>query len=164
MRLWLIRHADAEWRIGTADFLRPLSAHGEQDGARMAGWLGRQDHPASWIWTSDAVRARGTARFVAAGFMAAEPVVVDEHRLYDGPPERLLDVVRETPADVLAAAVVAHNPGVSALLNLLVGDQVANDLPTFGVARITVPAPWPQLAFGRGRLELLTSPGRISLD
>jgi phosphohistidine phosphatase len=162
MKLWLIRHAKSEWKsAAVTDFERPLDARGERDGACMAAWLARQSDPASWIWSSDAVRASSTAGFVADGFISAGARVVEDHRLYDAGPERLLEVIRETPPQVTSAAVVAHNPGMTVLVNLLAGRNVTDDLPTFGLARLEVPGPWAALAVGRGRLELLTGPRRL---
>jgi phosphohistidine phosphatase len=164
MKLWLIRHAKSDWSSGAqSDFERPLNRRGERDGPRMAAWLATQTDPARWIWTSDAVRARDTARFVAEGFGTPTGQVVEEHRLYEAGPERLLEVIRETPADIQALAVVAHNPGMTDLVNLLAGSDVTDalptrGLPTFGVARFEVPAPWQALRFGSGSLEMLVGP------
>jgi phosphohistidine phosphatase len=158
MKLWLIRHAKSDWNAGArSDFERPLNRRGERDGPRMAAWLAAASDPAIWIWTSDAARARATARFVAEGF-GATARVVEERRLYEASPERLLEVIRETPSDVESAAVVAHNPGLTYLVNLLAGDEVTDNLPTFGVARFAVPPPWRDLRFGTATLEVLTSP------
>ncbi|MAT83092.1 MAG: hypothetical protein CMD39_02270 [Gammaproteobacteria bacterium] len=159
VKLWLIRHAKSDWDSGAArDFDRPLNGRGERDGPRMAAWLAGQDRPATWIWTSDAVRALSTARFVAAGFAAAGPRVVEEHRLYNAPPETILDVIRATPPDVTAVAVVAHNPGMTQILNLLAGETVTVNLPTFGVARLDLPGDWPDAAFGTATVDLTMRP------
>lgn len=161
MKLWLIRHAKSDWKSAAAtDFERPLDSRGRRDGPAMAAWLASQTDPAAWIWTSDALRAMETARFVADGFAAAGARVVDDHRLYNAGPEQLLDVIRETPAEVASAALVAHNPGMTVLVNLLAGENVTDNLPTFGVARFQVPGPWEALGFGHGTLELFTSPRR----
>lgn len=167
MKLWLIRHAKSDWHSGAAsDFERPLNQRGQRDGPRMAAWLAEQDHPASWIWSSDAVRALATARFVADGFAAAGAHVVEEHGLYGAAPETIVDVIRATPADVESVAVVAHNPGMTEALNLLTGAQVTDNLPTFGVARLDVAGDWPAIAFGTLELDLLMKPKALpgSLD
>jgi phosphohistidine phosphatase len=159
MKLWLIRHAKSDWKSGAgSDFERPLNRRGKRDGPHMASWLAAQPDPATWIWTSDAVRTRATARFVAKGFAATAEQVVEEHRLYEASPETLLEVIRETPSDCTAAAVIAHNPGMTYLVNLLAGRDVIDNLPTFGIARFDVPGPWRDLRFGCGVLETLTSP------
>jgi len=167
MKLWLIRHAKSDWHSGAAsDFERPLNERGERDGPRMAAWLATQDHPASWVWSSDAVRALATARFVADGFTAAGARIVEEHRLYGAAPETIVDVIQGTPAEVASVAVVAHNPGLTETLNLLTGEQVTDNLPTFGLARLDVPGDWPDVGFGTLELELLMKPKALpgSLD
>ena len=165
MKLWLIRHAKSDWHSGAArDFDRPLNDRGERDGPRMAAWLAAQDAPAEWIWTSDAVRALATTRFVADGFAAAGPRIVEEHRLYNAPPETILDVIRSTPPDVTAAAVIAHNPGMTQALNLLAGETVTVNLPTFGVARLDVPATWQDVTFGTATVELTMRPKALPGD
>lgn len=162
MKLWIVRHAKSDWASAAAtDFERPLNRRGERDAPRMVEWLQRQNHPATWIWTSDALRARTTAGFVEQGFAAARPRVIEEHRLYGASPEELLSVLQETPADQHSVAVVAHNPGLTQLANLLTGTAVTDNLPTFGVVRLEVPEPWSTLAFGRAALDLFISPKRL---
>jgi len=165
MKLWLIRHAKSDWSSGArTDFERPLNRRGERDGPRMAQWLAAQSDPATWIWTSDAARARATARFVAEGFAAAGARLVAEHRLYDASPETLLDVIRETPGEAESVAVVAHNPGLTYLANLLAGHTVTDNLPTLGVVRLHVPAPWRDLRFGGAEVEIVTAPKLVFGD
>lgn len=161
--LWLIRHAKSDWKTAArSDFERPLNARGERDGPRMARWLAAQPHPAAWIWTSDAARALATARFVAEGFAAAHPEVLSDHRLYLAGPDQLLAVIQASPADAASVAVVAHNPGLTELVNLLAGDTVTANLPTFGIACFEVPARWTDVRFGTGRLLTVTAPKHLA--
>jgi len=163
MKLWLVRHAKSDWSTpGQSDFDRPLNARGRRDGPRMAAWLAEQPEPATWIWCSDAVRARSTAEFVTAGFGAATPELALDHRLYLADPDRLLDVLRGTPDSVASVALVAHNPGLTELVNLLAGEAILDNLPTFGVAGFEVREPWVDLRYGAGRLACLMSPKRLS--
>ena len=165
MRLWVIRHAKSDWSTpGQSDFERPLNERGRRDGPRMATWLRRQPEPATWIWSSDATRAQRTAAFVAQGFSGASPQLVLEHRLYLAGPERLIDVLRATPDDVGAVAVVAHNPGLTDLVNALAGEQVIDNLPTFGVATFEVTGPWHDLRASTVRYRSLMSPMRLHDD
>jgi phosphohistidine phosphatase len=162
MKLWLVRHAKSSWADpGQADFDRPLNGRGQRDGPRMATWLSRQQHPATWLWTSDAARALATAEFVREGF-AVDPARVHEvHELYLADPETMLDVIRRTPGDVESVAVVAHNPGTTMLLNELVGERVTDNVPTFGVARLSSTAPWHEFRPGCCRLEVYSYPKGI---
>ena len=162
MKLWLIRHAKSDWsEPARSDFDRPLNKRGRRDGPRMQAWLSAQDHPAAWIWSSKARRARSTADFVATGFERCSPTIVEDERLYLASPETLLEVIRETPDSEPAAAVIAHNPGMTYLVNLMAGEEVLDNLPTFGVARFDLSGPWSELRFGIGRLDLFVSPKRL---
>jgi phosphohistidine phosphatase len=168
MRLWIIRHAKSDWNSpGQADHDRPLNARGERDGPHMAQWLAAQPSPATWIWTSTAARARRTAAFVCQGFAAVSPTLIDMPALYLATPENVLDVLGGTPADVTSAAVIAHNPGLTELVNLLAGQAVIENLPTFGVAAFDFDLPWHELGTARAlrpgtaRLVSLMTPKRL---
>jgi hypothetical protein len=47
------------------------------------------------------------------------------------------------------------------LVNLVAGEEVMANLPTFGIARFDLHGPWSELRFGIGRLDLLMSPKRL---
>jgi phosphohistidine phosphatase len=159
MKLWLIRHAKSDWGDrGLSDFDRPLNARGERDGPVMATWLGEQSDPATWLWTSTAVRAEATAAFVRSGFGMADSAVVRDDRLYHASPEQILDVIRQTPADVHSVALVAHNPGLTWLVNAMGEDAITENLPTFGIARFDCRGDWASLTAGTARLDFLVSP------
>lgn len=163
MRLWLIRHAKSSWSSGArSDFERPLNSRGERDGPRMQAWLAKQPNPVEWIWSSDAARARATAEFVARAFPNA--VVEMDHRLYGADPETIVQVARETPANIETAAVVAHNPGITWCVNLLTGKRVTDNLPTFGAALLQWAGDAAALAPGKAKLQILTSPKALPLD
>ncbi len=161
MRLWLIRHAKSSWaNPAQGDFERPLNARGQRDGPIMQAWLARQAWLAQWIWTSDAARAQATATFVAAAFPQAR--LQTEPRLYGADAQTILQVAGETPSEATTAAIVAHNPGLTWCLNLLVGKRVTDNLPTFGAALVQWPgkanAPTP----GAAKLLVLSGPGALS--
>jgi phosphohistidine phosphatase len=162
LKLWVIRHAKSSWAdAGQTDFQRPLNKRGNSDGPRMAKWLAAQSDPATWIWTSDAARALATTEFVAQGFAAARPRVVADHRLYHASPEAACDLLRETPSDVTHVAVVAHNPGLTWLVNLLGGERSIDNLPTFGIARFNIDGSWHELDYRAATLELLMAPKQL---
>jgi phosphohistidine phosphatase len=130
--LWLIRHAKSSWSTGAPDFERPLNERGLRDGEKMRDWLSNQPWSAQWIWTSPAERARSTATFVHAAWPDAE--LNEEPRLYEASSDTILEVARSSPPRVARAAVVGHNPGMTAAVNELAGRRLIDNLPTFGVA------------------------------
>lgn len=163
MRLWLIRHAKSSWADRSLrDFDRPLNGRGRRDGPRMRAWLRNQRFGPSWIWSSDAARALATAVFVHGAFPDAQ--LAADRRLYGALPEPILDVVRETPAGVDCMAVVAHNPGMTDCINLLAGERVIDNLPTFGIARLQWFGSLDNLQFGHANLELLMAPRLLPRD
>ncbi len=162
VNIWIIRHAKSSWADPhQTDFERPLNHRGERDGLTMQHWLSEQDAAADWIWTSDAKRALATSSFVQKAFGNANPQVVADHRLYHAGPDTHLSVLKETPENVLNVALVAHNPGLTYLVNLLGATEVTNNLPTFGVVRFSYDGPWTDLNFGQATLDYLTSPKRL---
>ncbi|MGD8418096.1 MAG: histidine phosphatase family protein [Pseudomonadales bacterium] len=165
MKIWLIRHAKSSWKEpGLSDFERPLNKRGKKDGPRMAAWLATQTDPPGWLWTSTAARALATARFVQEGFSLDASAVAAVDSLYEASPEAIVDVLRQTPPDVTSVAVVAHNPGLTWLANLLGQAPVTDNLPTFGIVRFEVAGPWCSLQTGTATLDFLAAPKTIDRD
>ena len=163
MKLWLIRHAKSSWsNPGQADFDRPLNARGERDGPRMLTWLAGQADPADWLWTSNAARALATSEFVIRGFNTDRNAVTPLEALYHAGPENMLDIIRQTPATVSNAALIAHNPGITYLVNNLAGHIVTDNIPTFGVAKLDVQGAWHEVDGSVCELEIFASPKTIT--
>ncbi|MEM7000979.1 MAG: histidine phosphatase family protein [Pseudomonadota bacterium] len=154
--IWVIRHAKSA--DGNKDHARPLNKRGQDDAARMQAWYAARNHPAEWIWASSAVRAQQTAEFVAAGFGAR---LVTEPDLYLSGAETLLDCLRGTPEEIQSVAVVAHNPGLTYLVNLLGVDNITDNLPTLGSALFATENSWSNLAFGVNHFISLNTPKSI---
>jgi len=123
MRLYFLRHADAEERRpGTNDADRPLSAKGRRQADEVADWVRRHEITAAAIVSSPLVRARETAEPVARAL--GLPVREDE-RLGGGrlTLDALDEVVREvgSPDSLM---LVGHEPDFSDVIGELTGGQV----------------------------------------
>ena len=92
-------------------------------------------------------------------FVADALVAVDD--LYHASPEQILDVVRQTPSEVQSVAVVAHNPGMTWLVNAMGSDAITDNLPTFGVALFTLSGSWLDLSPAHAKLELTMTPKQL---
>ena len=156
--LWLIRHAKSDWVHGVPDIQRDLNDRGRNDGLLMTKWLKAQPKPAQWIWSSTAKRALATAQFVATGFQLEDEHIIGVDALYLAPPESALDVLKETPADITSVAMVFHNPGITDLVNLLTGQHVLDNLPTFGIAEFTTTESWLSVKPASFTLERIVTP------
>ncbi|WP_460082463.1 phosphohistidine phosphatase SixA [Pseudomonas sp. H3_H05] len=113
MKLWILRHGEAEPHGVRPDPERVLTAHGREEVLLSAGRL--MGEPLRAIYASPYVRAQQTAQLVreALGF---EPELITVDWLT--PETRPTEVLRhlEDQDDVL---LVSHNPLVGSLLGLL---------------------------------------------
>lgn len=155
--LWIIRHAKSSWADpGQRDFDRDLNKRGERDGLAMQAHLATQDNAPQWLWCSSAQRARRTAAFVQAGFKIPQDNCQTLAELYHADAYQLLDVLQRTPAEFHSVAIVAHNPGLTDLVNSLGEAPVTTNLPTFGIAHFTwnTPADGDYSGLALGSLHL----------
>ncbi|MGP3536371.1 SixA phosphatase family protein [Microbacterium sp. RD1] len=131
IQLALARHAKSDWADSSVDdHDRPLNARGRRDAPEVARRVMRSGVRPELLLTSTALRARTTAELFAEVFGAE---VTEHPELYLADPPTLLRVARESgAAEVL---VVAHDPGMSALVSELAGREVT--MPTATVAVFT---------------------------
>ncbi|MDQ1136339.1 phosphohistidine phosphatase [Microbacterium sp. SORGH_AS 1204] len=115
IQLVLARHAKSDWaEDGLDDHDRPLDDRGRRDAPAMARTLRRAGVRPTMLLSSTAVRARETAAVFADAF---EIDITEQPELYLAPPDRLLRAARSSGADEVM--VVAHDPGMSALVSRL---------------------------------------------
>ncbi len=162
-RLTLVRHAKSSWKDPSLeDFDRPLSGRGKQDAPEMGRRLADRGVRPDALVTSPAKRARKTARKIASEIGFPEDEIREEPRIYEADGGTLLRVVRDLDPLWKDVLLVGHNPGLSELLDLLVGaDPQRGDLPTAAAAEILLPGPsWAEVEVGQGRLVRLDRPER----
>ncbi|MFD7701852.1 SixA phosphatase family protein [Streptomyces caelestis] len=164
-RLVVLRHAKSARPEGVADHRRPLGPRGRRDAPAAGRALAEADCLPDLALCSTAVRARRTWELAAAQWGAPPPVRHDP-RLYHADVPGLLDVVRETPAEVETLLLVGHNPGLEDLVLTLAGDGLDDTLdrvrakfPTSAIAVLSWRgAAWRDLAPGAALLTSLTVP------
>jgi phosphohistidine phosphatase len=153
--LLILRHGKAAQEEDSGgDRARPLTKRGKH-AAELIGHLLRDDELVpDRIISSSALRARDTARRVAAA--AKFGGVIDElDELYLAEPEAYLKALVERASDAECVLVVGHNPGLEALAFVLTGEPVS--LPTAGLVECALPiASFSQLTLAvRGELRTL---------
>ncbi|MBK5551195.1 MULTISPECIES: phosphohistidine phosphatase SixA [unclassified Pseudomonas] len=113
MKLWVLRHGEAEPYGSRPDSERALTAHGREEALRSAAELIGQ--PISAIYASPYLRAQQTAQLVreALGF---EPEIRTVEWLT---PDNRPQAVAEQLVSVDYALLVSHNPLVGNLLGYL---------------------------------------------
>ena len=158
--LWVVRHAAAEHSFDKRDFDRSLRRKGHRQAKRMERWLPTQPDPASLVVTSAARRALETAQHVLRGFALSDDALGVDRTLYGASPGTLIEALRQLPAGTGNVALVGHNPGVSDLVEVLIGTSFP-DLPTCGIAVLACPAPWGDLVPGVAELAMVATPDSI---
>jgi phosphohistidine phosphatase len=155
--LLILRHGKAAQEDDGGDRGRPLTKRGKH-AAELIGHLLRDDDLVpDRIISSSALRARDTARRVAAA--AKFGGVIDElDELYLAEPEAYITALVERGGDAERVLVVGHNPGLEALATVLTSEPVS--LPTAGLVECALPiANFAELSLEvRGKLRMLRRP------
>jgi phosphohistidine phosphatase len=147
-RLTLMRHGDARWKdAGISDIERPLNRRGTGAVEAMARRLLELELVPELVLVSPARRTQQTAEIVARELSIPARRIVQEERLYLATAGDLLQVVRDTGPRIAHLLMIAHNPGVSELVGLLVPKDSRGGLGTAAVCSIAFEAPrWDALA------------------
>jgi phosphohistidine phosphatase len=132
-RLTVMRHADARWKdLGTDDFARPLNRRGLAGAEAMGRRLLELELVPDRLLASTARRAEQTADIVARELSLSVRHVQREERLYLASAADMLRLIQETGPRIDHLMVIAHNPGASDLIHLLV--------PRGGISTLTTAA------------------------
>lgn len=160
--IWVIRHGKSTaTQSGRRDHERVLNKRGERDGQAMRTWFAAQANPAQWVWSSSAVRAKLTASYVTAGFGAT---FVEDASLYLASAETAMATLKATPSDVGSVALVAHNPGLTYLVNMLSTEPITDNLVTFGTTLFKFNGEWSDLAARTAEFISLTTPKNVGSE
>lgn len=136
--LLILRHGQAAPEEAGSDRARPLTKRGVQAADLVGQLLLDDDLVPDRIISSDAVRARSTARRVAAA-AKFEGVIDELDELYLAEPEAYITAIQRLAGDAECVLVVGHNPSLEALALVLTGEPVA--LPTAGLVVCSLPIP-----------------------
>ncbi|MCW8956286.1 MAG: histidine phosphatase family protein [Gammaproteobacteria bacterium] len=161
-QLLLVRHAKSSWsNPHLKDFDRPLNDRGLRDAPVMASYLKQLGIVPDSIISSAANRAMSTAQIMAEVLLGDSDQIVTETALYATSAEGLLSEIRMIDNQVECLMLVAHNPSISELLDLLVA-ELGQDMPTCGVAVIELDvADWRRVLPGTGILIQFVGPKQL---
>jgi len=149
-QLVLVRHAKSG--EGAVDRDRPLADRGVAEAPAVGRWLAERRIAPDRVVVSPARRARQTWELAAAELGPAAEPVLDE-RIYSNTAEDLLEIIRDTPAEVTTLVIIGHNPGIQDLAIALDdgrGDdagrrELTTKYRTGGVAVFDVGDSWAQV-------------------
>lgn len=146
MRLWILRHGEAE-RHTQRDAERNLTAQGELDARAAGNYLAAAATPALRVLASPYRRAQQTAQCVVIA-LPGKPISTVDWLIPDDDPNIVIDELAKLhDTEIL---LVSHQPLVSALAGLLIsGDYRAG--PAMGTASLAE-LDLSMVAAGCGRL------------
>ena len=159
--LLILRHAKSSWKdTSLADHDRPLNKRGKRDAPRMGKLLQEQDLVPDRIISSNAKRARNTAKAVAKACHREDKVELTSE-FYHAGPGAYLAVLQNVQDDDQRVMVVGHNPGMEALVTHLTGRM--ETMPTAALAHVALPIEkWTDLDYEvQGELLHLWRPKAI---
>ena len=167
-RLMLLRHAKSNWPEGVADRDRPLATRGREAAPVIGRYLAEELLLPDLVLVSPARRTAETWELVAP-MLSDRPPSRIEPRIYEAPPQRLLQVVQEVEPAVRSLMMIGHNPGFEELASSLVshGDRYAaarlnQKYPTCGLAVLDFAIDdWRDLVLCSGRLDRFVTPASL---
>lgn len=161
-QLSLVRHAKSSWsNPHLKDFDRPLNERGLKDAPVMANHLKQLGLVPDSIISSAAHRAESTAGIMAEVLLGDSELIVTETELYAASVEGLLRELKMIGNQIEHLMLVAHNPSISELLDLLI-DGAGQDMPTCCVAVIDLDiSDWNRISPGIGTLSHFASPKQL---
>lgn len=161
----LLRHAKSDWDTpGLIDHDRPLAPRGWTACAALARHLPIAGVAPDLVLCSSAVRAQQTLSGIRDGLPAEVTVIVDEH-LYGAGPRTLLQSLQRVPEEAASVLLIAHNPGIATLAQMLVGSgdddarqRLAARYPTAALASYSFEGAWDWLDEQGSRLDAFVTP------
>ena len=141
----LIRHAKSSWKNATlTDHQRPLNKRGKDACYLMAKRIFEHGCHFDHVYASTAVRAQQTIAKLLEQLTLDSPWQSDE-ALYTFDVNELFGWLCQRSEDHASVVIIAHNPAMLALVNLL-GDQEILHLPTCSYVQLATNVPnWQAL-------------------
>lgn len=167
-QLLLLRHAKSAWDDpALSDHARPLNARGRRAVSAMSGAMHGLGLRPELVLVSSSRRTLQTLE--GLGALDGPPRVEPMDDLYLAPWTRLLQALREVPAEVRSVLLIAHNPGLHELaLNLAgpaaeteAGAALAEAYPTGALAEFALEGSWASLAEHGARLVRFLQPSDL---
>ncbi|MEZ4907899.1 MAG: histidine phosphatase family protein [Saprospiraceae bacterium] len=155
--VYFMRHAKSSWdNLSLSDHDRPLNSRGIKNATNMAKYLKDKNETIDIIISSTALRAFETAEHFNEIIQTYN--LIKEPNLYHSSPREILNVVNNIHEEVDSAMIVAHNPGMTELINLFSKEDIYN-VPTAGLFKVNFDTKtWEQASFANGTMEYFIYP------
>ncbi len=166
LRLFLLRHAKADFPSGVNDFDRPLVQSGRDGACLIANHMLREKYTLDIVLVSAAKRTRETFEILHDALDS--PKFEIREQLYNAGFGRLAGTVQDTEATVKSLMIVGHNPAIAELAMTLTDQDKSNPaamrhlsqgFPPAGLAVFELKiANWADIQMGQGNLRQFITP------
>lgn len=153
----VIRHCKSDWSYHVDDHDRPLNARGKANIPMIGERLSELNCKPDIVYHSSATRAKQTALGInKSGNLNWS--LIELRELYTFDASVVLNFIQNQSDDLKHIGIVAHNPGLTDLINRLTTVRLDN-LPTGGFAQIEFDTDnWSNIGDQPGRLVFLEYP------
>jgi len=157
--LFLLRHAKAAMgSANTKDFDRPLNGRGLSDARMMGERLKASGVTLDLIVSSPALRAITTATVIAEVFEKTPENIILDRQIYLAGAPKLMQIISLLDESADSVMLVAHNPALTDLSELLARSGIDN-IPTAGLVTIKLPIDhWLEIGEGDGNMSAFDYP------
>jgi phosphohistidine phosphatase len=146
--LLLLRHAKSSWKDSSlGDHERPLNKRGEKAAPAVGRLLKTEKLVPDLILSSTAVRARATAEAVAKSSSYRGKLELLESLYLATAGKLLSEAQAHTPDSVKRLLLVAHNPGMEDLVEILSGKGETFPTAALAVFEVSIES-WKELELG----------------
>ena len=133
-KLIIVRHSKSSWKeTSITDFNRPLNGRGKSDGLLMADYLKSKINKIDYLHSSRSVRTFETSNYFINQIQFGK--VEYDDSLYHSSAPSILNMIRNYSDNFSSVMIIAHNPGLTNLINDITNIYIDN-LPTTGLAEI----------------------------
>ena len=156
----LIRHSKSSWKdLSLTDFNRPLNRRGKSDGALMADYLKSKIDKIDYLHSSSSIRTFETSKYFIKNIQFGK--VEYDGSLYHSSATSMLNIVNNYSEDYKSVMIIAHNPGLTNLINNITNISLDN-LPTTGLAEIEFKINrWSNISYENSNLLDLKFPKQL---
>lgn len=131
-KLILVRHAKSSWEYDVIDHERPLKKRGFDDANLVSKYLSKEKLNVNLALSSDAVRAKTTAKIFIENLNIDQDKLHLVHELYDFSGENLSQTIKNCSDAVNTLMVFGHNHAITWFANTY-GSYGIDNVPTSGV-------------------------------
>lgn len=133
-KIYILRHSKSSWEdLSLGDFHRPLNNRGKIDAPLISAYLRSRIHEIDFLHCSSSARTYETSKFFIDRIKFID-IKYDE-LLYHSSSSEIINNINCYDEKYNSAMIIAHNPGLTNLVNELT-DLILDNLPTTGLVEI----------------------------